>query len=140
MNIEGAPKTQKLTKYDFGVLTEPVDSTFIGFKHESGKGDKIEPGTLKLYTMHHPAGGVLGGEFALDWASKEITGQVGAAIHREGYTLKGKLDNDANVTMVFKQKLSDKVTASVTSGMNLNGFTLNDVNPLPFGIALDMHL
>jgi len=52
-NLIVEPLTQKMTKYDVGLIWEPADKCYIGLKHESTDKEIVSLGKFLFFFYHN---------------------------------------------------------------------------------------
>jgi hypothetical protein len=88
-------------------------------KHESTDKDKIAFGKTLWYFYHAPnATQTVGTEFSMDWPKNTLEARLGMT-HKFSDDVTGKIkaNNVGKIDAALKFKVSDVMTASVTSGL-----------------------
>jgi hypothetical protein len=114
-------KTQKLTKYNAGLLWEPALTTYVGLKHESEKDiEQMQVGKCWLYFYHlASAANTVGSEFSLDWQKKLVEARFGLT-HRFNDNTVGKLriNNKGVVDGALKHTLNENASICFVSQLH----------------------
>ncbi len=135
--MEPKKENNKLTKYDFGINFEPANNSYVALKHETIPNDeKVALGKFFLYFYHVASTtNTVGSEFALNWQTKKVNARLGL-LHKfsDDVTSKLRLNDEGKVDGVLKYKISDSVTASVTSGLSVKNITDAKSGALPLGV------
>lgn len=124
-NFTFEAKKNTFPTYNAGVVFEPSDNALIGLKHESINKEKLEVGKFFLYYFHKASiANTVGSEFTLDWQKKVVEARLGLS-HKfdDNTTGKIKVNNNGTVDALLKHKLSEVVTASVVTSVNVKDFS-----------------
>ncbi len=142
-NLTFDAKKNKFPTYHAGVVFEPSDNALIGVKHESVNKDKVELGKFFLYYFHRASlANSVGSEFSFDYQKKLVEAKLGLS-HKfdDSTTGKIKVNNNGTVDALLKHKLSEVVTTSVVTSVNVKDFANGkSKSPLPLGISFDLKL
>jgi hypothetical protein len=136
-------KKSTFPTYHAGVVFEPSDNALVGLKHESLNKDKHELGKFFLFYFHKASlANTVGSEFSFDYQKKVVEAKLGLS-HKFDDNTSGKIkvNNNGTVDALLKHKLSEVVTASVVTSVNVKDFAnQKSRSPLPLGIAFDLKL
>jgi len=136
-------KKNKFPTYNAGVVFEPSDNALIGLKHESLNKDKHELGKFFLYYFHKASiANTIGSEFSFDYQKKVVEAKLGLSHKFDDFTTgKIKANNNGTVDALLKHKVSEVVTASVVTSINVKDFAnQKSRSPLPLGFSFDLKL